>query len=335
MDINKRLMEKIRAMCADHDARLLFATYFGSTLYGTAMEGKSDIDVKGIFLPALDGLILGKPAKNLHFSTSCDNVRNTVNDVDIDLWSLQKWLLHLLPAGDTGAIDLLFAPTNQACVIYMDKGLTDIFDNTCKFINLQGNGGYASYCIGQAKKYGIRGSRLGVLKKVLQWLDTRRPAMHERLGLYLDSLLAECGDGDYCVPMNAKDCRGLDLCGKIHLETIKMAEFDKRVRCQFENYGHRAILAEQNQGLDFKALSHAVRALEQMKELVATGKIVYPLSSRHELVAIKKGDYSWKELEQKIVSGLRYVNELCAHAAGFSEFDMAFAEKIVLSFYGQ
>lgn len=337
MDIHKELKEKILSMCAAHGERLLFASCFGSTLYGTAIEGKSDLDVRGIFLPPLADLILGRPAENLHFSTSCDNARNTANDVDIDLWSLQYWLLHLLPAGDTGAMDLLFAPSNQACTIYMDKGMAAIFENQRKFINLQGNGGYASYCIGQAKKYGLRGSRLGALKKVLLWLEDNcpAPAKNERLGQYLDALLRACEDGHHCARVNLKDCRGLGLCGKMHLETIGMAEFAKRVKNQFEQYGQRSILAEQNQGLDYKALSHAVRALEQMKELVATGKIVYPLRSRQELMAIKNGDYSWKELEERIVSGLRDVNGLCANAPGFPGFDMALAENIIIDFYNR
>ncbi|MDR2819838.1 MAG: nucleotidyltransferase domain-containing protein [Desulfovibrio sp.] len=51
-------------------ASLLFLTLFGSSLYGTETPGKSDLDVRGIFLPSANSLILHKAQKRLAPMTS-------------------------------------------------------------------------------------------------------------------------------------------------------------------------------------------------------------------------------------------------------------------------
>jgi predicted nucleotidyltransferase len=64
------LEQEAQALRRQNDARLLFLTFFGSILYDTATPGKSDVDLRGIFLPARTSLALNKAPKSLHFSTS-------------------------------------------------------------------------------------------------------------------------------------------------------------------------------------------------------------------------------------------------------------------------
>ena len=101
---------------------LLYLTLYGSTLYGTAVEGRSDIDVRGIYLPSPESLALGEWSRTLHCSTGGEG-RNGSGDLDLDIWSVQHWLLRLLPAGDTGAIDVLFSPSFSACTLVRDHRL--------------------------------------------------------------------------------------------------------------------------------------------------------------------------------------------------------------------
>ena len=42
-------------------------------------------------------------------------------------------------------------------------------------------------------------------------------------------------------------------------------------------YGARAEETQRGEGIDFKTLSHALRALEQMEGLLQTSKIIFPL----------------------------------------------------------
>lgn len=334
----QRLVEQAQALCRESGASLLYLTLFGSTLYGTEMPGKSDLDLRGVFLPSLEALALNKAPRSLHFSTAGGNARRrTAGDVDIDLWSAQHWLLKLLPTGDIGALDLLFSPTHEACVLFRHPCLDEAFANPLRLVNTGRDGDYARYSLGQAKKYGIRGSRLGALKSVRDWLRAHcpEPASHERLAGYVDALVQTCGSSPFCSLENIQGEKVLRLGGKLHDGAVRMAEFSRRVEADLAHYGGRAEAAERGQGLDFKALSHALRALDQMEELLRTGKIVFPLRARAELLAVKEGKYAWSELEPRILRRLAEVDALQDRAPFAGVHDPAFAASLVLVCYGR
>lgn len=330
-DRKRKILHAALDLCAREGSRLLYLSLFGSELYGTS-TGSSDTDVRGIFLPSPESLILKKDRKSLHYSTG-DNVhRNCGDDIDIDLWSLGSWTLDLLPAGDTGALDLLFSVSHPECVIFRDPLLDPVFENPLKFLDLANNRAYAQYSLSQAKKYGIKGSRLGVLRSVHKWLEGREA--EGRLGPHIPAIVAECGHESHCFAKDVDGVPALVLCGKVHLGGTRLEEFRNRVRHDMDKYGSRAQEAEQNQNLDFKALSHALRALDQMEELLLTGKIRFPLASREKLLAVKRGDVPWQELEGLILARLAEVERLHESLAKGSTFDAPFAEKFLLSCYG-
>ena len=329
------LVNQTQALCHERGASLLFLTLFGSTLYGTELPGKSDLDVRGIFLPSAERLVLGNASKSLHFSSSCGERRNVAGDVDIDLWSIQHWLLKLLPAGDTGALDLLFSPSHAACTLYRRPELDTVFANPLRFTDIGKGRAYAEYSLGQAKKYGIKGSRVGALKTVRDWLrlNCPEPSGNERLGDYIDALAKECAVSRFCSMETIQGEKALQLCGKRHMGTIRMPELIRRVEADMRRYGARAEEARQNEGLDFKALSHALRALDQMEELLQTGKIIFPLKNRKELIAVKEGKYSWREMEPRILQRLETVDAMRERSAFAGMYDAGFAEKCVRACY--
>jgi hypothetical protein len=81
-------------------------------------------------------------------------------------------------------------------------------------------------------------------------------------------------------------------------------------------YGVRAQAAEQNSGVDWKALSHALRAAYQVKELFLDGTMTMPRPEAGILLAVKQGKIAFKsvqaELEQTMfeVEGLAERSEL-------------------------
>ncbi|GHV55546.1 hypothetical protein FACS1894206_09970 [Deltaproteobacteria bacterium] len=331
------LIRQADTLCHENGASLLFLTLFGSSLYGTETPEKSDLDVRGIFLPSRDALALHKAPKSLQQSTNSTGQRNSAEDVDIDLWSVQHWLLKLLPVGDTGALDMLFSPSHEACTLCREPVLDRVFAEPFRLIDTGNGSAYAAYSLGQARKYGIKGSRVGALKAVYNWLQTYSPNPHpeQRLHEFIDALAAACADGRYCALETAREERFLRLCGKFHSESIRMAEFIRRVESDMRRYGARAEDAMRNRGLDFKALSHALRALMQMEELLQTGKIAFPLAGREELIAIKLGKYTWNELESMILSRLASVDAMREEAPVKGRFDLNFAEACVLDCYGR
>lgn len=333
----KRRYEEARLealeLCRANDARLVYLTVFGSELYGTS-AGKSDLGVRGIFLPSLQSVILGNAKKSLRFSTGKADCRNSAEDMDIDLWSVENWGMHLLPDGDTGALDLLFSPSNRECVLYDTGLLAPVFGNPLKFLDLANNQAYAEYALSQAKKYGIKGSRLGAIRSVWKWLLEHD--VQGRLLERLEEIVTACGHEKYCFARDMPDGQhALVLCGKIHVGGIKMSDFRNRVCQDMGKYGERAKAAEANQGVDYKALSHALRALDQMEELLLTGEIRFPLASREKLKAVKRGEIPWNDLENIILARLEEVKRLREKLARQRQsLDRAFAESFLLGCYG-
>ena len=56
-----------------------------------------------------------------------------------------------------------------------------------------------------------------------------------------------------------------------------------------KEYGERARLAKENKNIDFKALSHAIRAALQVKEILTTQNLIYPLKDAKLLLDVKLG----------------------------------------------
>jgi len=80
-------------------------------------------------------------------------------------------------------------------------------------------------------------------------------------------------------------------------------------------YGQRAIQAERHEGVDWKALSHAVRVGREAVELFCTGRIVFPLPYADHLLGIKRGALPYTVVADEIE---HLLDEVAAAAAGSS-----------------
>lgn len=309
-------LEKALEMCEMVDGELLYLVKFGSHLYGLNTE-KSDIDYKGLYLPNKETLLTStfklNQIRSLNYTTGNDESRNDEKDVDIQIWALQYWL-DLLSKGETSAIDMLYSITNKMAIEYFSDGLNNIFNNQLKLFNPKDAEAYIGYAIGQAKKYGIKGSRLGVVKRVIEWLNNNEYIIDSKLETILDRLIESCGDPSYCfvkktISTNNYELDTLFLCGKQHQANISIGEFYRRVEESYNEYGKRAQEAEKNNGIDWKALSHATRACIQMKQLLTTGKIMFPFTGTEKdlLLSIKRGEKTWNETEEIII---KYISEV-------------------------
>lgn len=328
-DRKEKILQYTEELCMATDSRLLYLTFFGSELYGTLTDS-SDTDIRGIFLPSLKSVILKRDRKSLHYSTGDDAHRNSHKDIDIDLWSINNWIQNLLPNADTGAIDLLFSVSNPSCIIFKDHLLDPVFENPLKFLNLA-NKTYTKYSLSQAKKYGIKGSRLGTIKAVWNWLENHD--IQGKLGPYINDIITECGHDSYCFAKDLDEVQSLVLCGKFHIGSTSILDFRNRVSHDMKQYEIHAHESKRKQGIDFKALSHALRALDQMEELLLTGKIKFPLANRERLKSVKMGNIPWTELESIILARLSDVDKLHERLAGKYAYNPAVAEKFLLSCY--
>lgn len=285
---------------------------FGSHLYGTNTP-QSDLDFKAVHLPDARDILLQRVSNSVHNKLpKPEGQKNQPGDVDEESYSLQRYL-QLLAGGQTVAIDMLFAPWSN---IQESTDLwLEIVHNKNRFLSKK-SAAFVGYCRQQASKYGIKGSRVAAAKDASEFFtkmyDTYGSQVKVRdIKTYgMDTLLGE--HSQYVKQrINSAGDEGwfIEVCNrKVSFDsTVKQAaEVYTRI---YENYGDRAKKAQDNEGVDWKALSHAVRVGREALELLSTGHITFPLQNREHILHIKQGLLSYAQVSEEIEQLLVEVEE--------------------------
>jgi len=261
---------------------------FGSHLYGTATEN-SDMDYKGVFLPSKRDLFLNRVSKSVNRNTKTDNNgKNTANDIDSEFYSLH-YFIELACQGQTAAMDMLFAPDDK--LVRNSDIWLKIIENRHRFLtkNLQAFIGYARR---QASKYGVKGSRLSDAKAVIDFVNSEPDRLHSvKLKDYWDEL--PTGEHIYKLNSSESNVKFYQVCGRKISDTCSLQQLHDIVRLFYESYGARAKQAELNSGIDWKAVSHALRAAYQIKQILTEGLVTFPLKEAPFLIKVKNGELNF------------------------------------------
>jgi hypothetical protein len=167
---------------------------------------------------------------------------------------------------------------------------------------------YVDYVQGQAAKYGVKGSRLAALTEAMNYLGqfgTYGEDGHEwKLGEVIDDI--PIGEHAYIVETEVKG-------EKQHFYEICQRKFDFKNKLPYimanmqkiyDGYGHRAKKAESNMGVDWKAVSHALRAGYQAKYIYEIGGFTYPLPETDFIMDVKLGKCGYKDVVQPAIEEL-------------------------------
>lgn len=308
----EQIFRYVQDLCNQHTCTLLYLTTMGSRLYGTNTPD-SDYDIKGVMLPDYEDVLCGRYTHNIRRKEDENYL-----GIDLEVYSIQEFFKHLR-AGETVTADMLFAFTYPEAVLYVEHEFSGIFRNYNKLINGKNldKNPYLRYAYSQAIKYGVKGNRFEVVKKVLNFAETvygLDTLEEKRLGDYLTPLEIAGGNQKYCFVTEVETHRkqkipGLYLAGKVHQGTIKLGEFVRRCKVLLNDYGERTKLAANAGGNDWKALSHAVRAVGQLLELVRTGMIRFPRFDAADLLQIKRGEISFETVRGLIETGIQIFDE--------------------------
>ena len=279
---------------------------FGSNLYGTQVtiddlneEEKlnsndylSDKDYKGVYIPTKDEIESRDFLKSISFNSKEDSKsKNTPDDIDCELYSIQ-YFIELALNGDTHAMDMLHCPSNSW--IKTTRVWKSIVVNRSKFYT-KSLKSFVDYARGQAAKYGVKGSRIADAQNVMKFLDqfdlkTNNPKLKE-----VWDQLPE-GDHIFKIPPDPNKKHSLwmyEVCSRKAQDTAKVCYVRDIVKRFLDDYGQRARLAAKNKGVDWKAISHAVRAGFQLKELLTKGTITFPLEDREFIKKVKLGRFAY------------------------------------------
>ena len=327
--------------------KLIYLSQYGSHLYGLNTEN-SDLDFRGVYVPNLDDIILGKTQDEinteLEVEIDCyEEINKVVNGfpikgavkakkvkVDVKIFSLQKFI-QLCSKADTNALDLLFSLNNNNIPqytysvttrqkkeepkslwnnsVYIAKSYIPfwyILQHKDKLINTDRLESPITYAFKQATKYGIKGKRLKVLQEVLEcalnlW-KSKSEAYVRDLVVYepLQHLFEDEPDHlkTACLDNKGTEDYYLYVCGVQHQFNLDLDKFIKRIEEKINKEYTSQRTKDAADGNDWKALSHAIRVLLEVKQLLEDGTITFPCIENRFLLRIKQGKINREVIDE-------------------------------------
>ncbi|EJG6624778.1 nucleotidyltransferase domain-containing protein [Shigella sonnei] len=312
--------------------------YFGSHLYGTSTP-ESDVDFKEIYVPHARDILTGNVKEHMSKNTNNTSSKNTKDDVDHELYSL-KYFFKLAADGETVALDMLHTPPS----LVVKSDLPDVWkyiqDNRSRFYTTNMKS-YLGYVRKQASKYGVKGSRLAVLRQALkrsnEWGQYFDNGAVIRLS-HMKNVLPVGEFASWVETENEKTGKQTfyNLLDRKFQDTLTNKEFNAILVKLEENYGERARKAEANEGIDWKALSHACRGGLQLLEIYKTGDLVYPLQDAPFILDVKLGKHTFKTVQEfleDIVDQVEHASEQAAKNGMQQKVDMSFWDDFLEQVY--
>lgn len=324
-------------MITASDVHPIVEMRFGSHLYGTSTPA-SDTDLKRIHLPGARDILLQRVRPVVATQTKVDRaLKNGADDVDTESFALHKFLA-LVAEGQTVAMDMLFAP--PAMIIGAPSPLwVEIQANAHRLISRQCKS-FIGYCRQQANKYGVRGSRVAAARHAVAVLDDCIATGGERdkVGAHAAQIEAAIAGREFMavtmIPQaSGEDAPHLDVCDRKAPYTVTLREARSIYQRVVDQYGQRALLAERNDGVDWKALSHAVRVGRQAIELLETGQITFPRPEATHLLSVKTGALPYRAVAEEIERLFDQVEAAARLSALPDQPDLAWIDGFVVEAY--
>lgn len=289
----------------------LFTTPYGSRLYGTQTE-TSDWDWKYIVLPSIGDMLAGRPIKNKFYSSSNDEVKNTSDDTDTEIVPVQTFLRHFYQ-GQAYAVEVAFgllqAEKIEGAVVH-DQRLVPIVKELISRFLTNNVHAMVSYAYSQAQLYSDKGARLQKLNDFKAFLEgaleTTCVTKDDKLDMLIQDSEAVKALTDRMfyktdVSINHDQMgAAFSVLEKIYPGSITIAEALTRVDAAIKKYGKRANQAMENDGHDWKAISHAARVIAQVLYVLNNGHVPIPFEPDlvKFLLQIKQGELEWEPLKR-------------------------------------
>lgn len=287
--------------------QFMYMTYFGSMLYGTKNED-SDIDLRGIYLPTKESILRAEPVKILSINAEYYNTK-----IDIQLWPIQKFF-NYLEKGDINAIDILFSYTMDNNFNY--NGLRDIFINKKylpykftkylkhnKLININNNIiSCLNYVRSQQYKYQNKIEDINTYESILKYLNSKNIYKNYlqtdipkdkklRLKNYKDGIVSivkeEQLSEDY-----------INIYGRNYYIETPIEYFYHIIEDKIKQYGKR--VSDNRNDKDWKSISHSVRVLFEIEELLDNKEIYFPNKYSDTIKNIKNNKIKYNLVEKFI-----------------------------------
>lgn len=321
------------------NTKVVFLTKYGSHLYGTSTP-ESDMDLKGVFMPTADEILLGRIPKTKSFNTksSAKGEKNTADDVDCELYSF-GYFLELAASGQTVALEMLWScPVDEtkppSHLLVVTSLWQELVWNRGKFLtkNMKAFMGYAK---SQAVKYSLKGDKLNTAKKMVVFFETLTE-VDKQMRLFEQWTNFQVNFADDPNVDFTEDQGGVKMmvvCKRALQESITVKYALEIMNKVVSQYGKRAKQAAEHDGADFKALSHAYRISLELRDLYSGSGLEFPFCGVrvHLLKEMKRGQFTIHEIMNKLDVVLAEVEDLAANSDLPEKVDRKFCDQILLN----
>jgi len=293
---------------------------FGSLLYGTSTIN-SDKDYKGIYLPSIKECIL-KRDKDIIINNTSPDKKNTSKDIDKDTYSLQYFMKSAL-IGKNFIIDMIHCPDDM--VIRTSSTWKEIRKHRQKFYT-KSLFNVTPYLIEQTAKYQRKAYRLKVLLELKLLLQGKG---------YLKDIWETLPTNSFCTFFNNGNVTYYSIFGKNLREVDTLSSGRSIINRILSKYGDTALETLQNNGINWKALSHTFRMGYQIIEIYKTGDLIYPLKEASFLkdLKLKKLDYIKDKIPEKVNEMLSELHTLEKKHDYPDKMDETWIDQIILQQY--
>ena len=302
---------------------IMFLVTYGSKLYGTN-SAKSDTDLKAIYLPKIDDMLLGK--RLVATKKRWDAAGERLPDFDSEGKALKmpdggteceyipfQVFVRDYVAGQTYAVECAFAikSTGPTAPTNLEKFEYQL---VTELIRQFGNAEVYSmvgFAAKQTLDYVHRGERLNEVTAVRDIIQRVYDSFEQPLALRLDTKLESTSELilEYvasfaglkigAVTNTNRTLRTLELNGRSYPETTALSHVLQQLNKLIDSYGERTNRAAEVD-VDYKSLSHAVRVYQQAIEILDTGSITFPRPNVSELFEIKEGRADLDDVKEKL-----------------------------------
>ncbi len=318
--------------------RTIVRIRFGSQLYGTSTP-ESDLDFKSVYIPDARSILLQRVRGSVSSKRpKVTGEKNYAGELDEESFSLQRFL-GLAAEGQTVALDVLFAP-ESSMVDEPGHEWLEIMENRSKLITKK-SAAFVGYCRQQANKYGVKGSRVAAARSALMMLNALCDVYGDsvKLGDHAAAIDKLCSATEHMEVSEIKQVSGAalnhwEVSGRKMPYTIRLKAAREIVQRLVDEYGLRAIQAESQQGIDWKALSHAVRVGTEAIELLSTGHVTFPLPNAQHVLDIKLGRIRYEHVASEIEGLLEEVEKAAAASSLPDKPDLEWIDDFVARVYG-
>lgn len=323
---------------------VLFSTLYGSHLYGTNTP-TSDLDYKEIVLPSLDDLLFGRGVSNkVQKTNNKSHTRNTADDVDREQVPIQVFIRDFVE-GQTYALELAFSVDKTHAGQVVSDEFGDRFHELVKGLRtefLTSNvKAMMGYVFNQANIYSFKGERLNCAREfrdlLISTMFTDTSAGDDQLQDSLPSPEKSYAEYNEELKAQVEASRNavmdkFEAFARKYPKYFRISEYDigqGRMRPCFvllektfpwtntlshsigvadtliNKYGSRADQASES-NVDWKAVMHAVRIIDEGIELLETKTITLPRPPEQvaRLLQIKRGELPLEPIKDELVQKL-------------------------------